>query len=331
MKKKTVREASEYERLLGKETFGTLKQKSSESLRQMLGGKSFMQASMEAMNLLPKIQQAEAPYREYLEEIAKDALYAAFPVVKKAGIQVEAKLVGPGQLNLQQNPPSEEEEESLPLDRLPVDKRRLINAITQGASIRGAKAYHFFRDIIDTLDDSLIDRYDKILNLGFGIYDDDNAIAMMMAMLAQGAANQGGESEAEWNEEANTLTIRAKALIFPILVHELVKGLYELVSLHGFTADPEKNRAIVQKADRVQNEPEDLRYGKFIYDAIARYYEESSYKNPLLRELFFTEVYKLDDEAFMRFIENALQDALEPSQKRWVEKTLKRLESENLD
>lgn len=332
MKKRKLLEASDYENLFGKETFGTLKKKSSESLRQMLGGKNFMQASMEAMALLPQIVKAEEPYRDYLEEIAKDALYAAFPVVKKAGIVVEAKLVGSGELNLSQNPPKkEEEEDDIPLDRLPVDKRRLINAITQGASIRGAKAYHYFRDIISTLDEDLVERYDKILNLGFGIYDDDNAIAMMLAMLSQGSAQQGGESEAEWDEESNTLTIRAKALIFPILVHELVKGLYEIISLHGFTGDPEQNKQIVGKVDKVQNEPEDLRYGKFIYDAITKHYEQSPYKNPLLRELFFTEIYKLDDQAFMSFVENSIQDALEPSQKRWVEKTLKRLESENLD
>ena len=54
----------------------------------------------------------------------------------------------------------------------------------------------------------------------FGIFDDENAIAMMLALLAQGQKSQGGESEAEFDEETGILTINATAICFPMLVQK---------------------------------------------------------------------------------------------------------------
>jgi len=310
-------------------TFNTLKKQSADSLKDMLKGKNFMQASMDSMKLLPQIIKAEAPYRDYLEEIAKDVLGKVYPIVKQAGIIVDAKIVNPSDLNLNQSDqPTEKEVEEF-TQKAGIDKRRLINAITQGASIRGTKAYYVFDDLLNTLDDTLLSKYSTIIGNAYGIYDDDNAIAMMLAMLSQNNATQGGESSVDWNEEEGTLVIRARALIFPILVHELVKGLYEILSLHGFSADAEQNKQIVAKVDKAVNEPEDLRYGKFIYDALSKYVTESPYNPAKIRELFFMEVYKLPDNKFHEFIENSINNEITPVEKNWVENTLKRLNNEN--
>ena len=82
------------------------------------------------------------------------------------------------------------------------------------------------------------------------------------------AKMQGGESEMEYDEENQQFVIKARAICFPMLVHEIVKGLYEIVGTEGFGSDKEKNQSIINAVDKVSNEPEDLRYGKFIYDAI---------------------------------------------------------------
>jgi organic radical activating enzyme len=52
---------------------------------------------------------------------------------------------------------------------------------------------------------------------------------------------QGGESEMEFDEETGQFVIKAKAICFPMLVHEIVKGLYEIVGTEGFGPDKEKN------------------------------------------------------------------------------------------
>jgi hypothetical protein len=108
-----------------------------------------------------------------------------------------------------------------------------------------------------------------------------------------------------------------------MLVHEIVKGLYEIVGTEGFGRDKEKNQAIVGAVDKLSNEPRDLQYGKFIYDAISKVYNESNIDDPRVRELFFAEVYKLIDDEFFPFIENAINDELKPLQKRWAMDTMR--------
>ena len=319
---------SEYKSIFSDKTFGKLKASSAESLKDMLKGKSFMQASMNSMRLLPQIIEAEAPYKDQLVELAKEILKKAYPIVEQTGIEIDAQLVGPGELNMQQSNEPDEEAVDQFIEKAGIDKRRIINAITQGASIRGTKAYYIFNDLLDVMDESLLERYNEILGNAYGIYDDDNAIAMMLAMMSQNSASQGGESEVEWDDEEGTLVIKAKAIIFPILIHELVKGLYEILSLQGFSGDAEKNKQIVGKVDKATNEPEDLRYGKFIYDALAKHVIDSPYDPAKLRELFFIEVYKLPDTEFHEFIEDSINDDLTLTERNWVKNTLKRLDNE---
>jgi hypothetical protein len=295
----------------------------------------------------------------------------------------------------------------------PESRRRIINAITQGAALRGAFAFYLFKEHLDEIDPSLVEKYNQIMKNSFGIYDDENAIAMMLSLLAQGQKVAGGSSKVivkeikinkpgikypkyikgieefekdhpdldinkitkkiysngytgteedtiEYydggfdllkngksyfativgdtieimdenippqyqyiNEAESGITIRARAINFPMLVHELIKGLYELISLQGFKGDKASNQAVVDKVDLLKNEPSDIRYGKFIFDALNDVFVNSNYDDPRIREFFFQEVYQLDDTDFISFIENSINDQLTPSQKRWVESTLK--------
>ena len=43
-----------------------------------------------------------------------------------------------------------------------------------------------------------------------------------------------------YDEENEQFVIKARALCFPMLLHEIVKGLYEIVGTEGFGADKEK-------------------------------------------------------------------------------------------
>jgi hypothetical protein len=149
----------------------------------------------------------------------------------------------------------------------------------------------------------------------------------MLAALAQGQKMEGGSSEMVYDEENDQFVIKARALCFPMLVHEIVKGLYEIVGTEGFGDDKEKNKSIIGAVDKLSNEPNDLRFGKFLYDAITKLYNESNIDDPRVRELFFTEVYKLDEDDFLSFVENAVNDELPPDQKRWAINKLKDIES----
>jgi len=311
----------EYDKIFSPKTMASLKGKSGESLRAMLGDKNLMQTLMRTKGLLDEIIAAEDGYRDELEMVAAQMVTDAYPIIDYANIKIDAKIVGMSDLDIP-NPPENEDPASPDFggddpEKLKA-KRRIINGITQGASIRGAFGFLLFREYLDQLNPELVNKYSEILKLAFGIYDDENAIAMMLAMLAQGQKMQGGESEMEYDEENEQFVIKAKAICYPMLVHEIVKGLYEIVGTEGFGADKEKNQAIVGAVDKLSNEPRDLQYGKFIYDAISAIYNQSQIDDARVRELFFASLYKLPDSEFFPFIENAINDELTPAQKNWA-------------
>ena len=68
-----------------------------------------------------------------------------------------------------------------------------------------------------------------------------------------------------------------------------------------------------------------MRYGKFIYDGLRDLVNEYAEDPDKVRELFFSEVYKLDSSWFKIFIENAINDQLTSEQKSWVEDDNQRL------
>jgi hypothetical protein len=320
----------EYEKIFSPKTIAALKGKSGESLRQMLGNKSLMQTMKLTQGLLDEIVDAEEGYRDELEMVAAQMVTDAYPIIDMQNIRIDVKIVGMGDMNIQmdqnsEDPTSPDFGEDDP-EKLKT-KRRIINGITQGASIRGAFGFMLFKEYIDQINPALVQKYNEILKLAFGIYDDENAIAMMLAMLAQGQKMQGGESEMEYDEENDQFVIKARAICFPMLVHEIVKGLYEIVGTKGFGPDKEKNQAIVGAVDKLSNEPRDLQYGKFIYDAISKLYNESNVEDARVRELFFAKLYTLPEVEFISFIENAVNDELTSSQKQFAVGQMKRLES----
>jgi hypothetical protein len=273
-----------------------------------------------------------------LEKLAVDMVKKMYPVIDEFGIEIEASL---GNDQLPPSSPPEEEDEFPSID-LPstevmndeIAKRRLINAITQGASIRGAldKPFmDFLNEVPDNLLDSYsetlagidnsVDKYGETLKKVFGIFHDEEAIAMFLAMLAGGAGggDKGGESEAEFDEEEGKLKIRATGIIFPFLVHEIIKGLYEIVSLQGFTKSKEQNQATVAATDKLEYEPEDFSVGTHIQEALEALYNEANVRDKVAFELFLANLYREDDAAaFVSFIENIINNRLTSSQKRWA-------------
>lgn len=313
----------QYKDIFSPQTLATLKGKSAISLRQMMGNKNIMQAMMRTLQLLPEISKIEAPYRDILENEAVDIVKKAYPLIDYADIKIDAKIVD----ELGESEGEEGEDENIEI--APEDKkRRLINAITQGSSVRGAFAYLLFRESLDTLDESLVEKYNELLKITFGSYDDDQVIAMALAMLAQNQKVGGGKSEVKYNEEEDKFVIHAEAINFPFLVHEIVKGLFEILSLQGFSTDREKNKSLVKRVDKVSSEPEDIRYGKFIYDGINQLFVNSEYDDPRVRDFLYTEIYRLEDEQFLQFIDNIINNKLTPQQKSWVSGTLKQINSD---
>ena len=329
----------EYKDFLQKKTFDNLSKQSADSLKQMLNDKSIFQAVQDIQEILAYLATIERPHISELEKLVVNIIEDIFPIVKRENITMNIWIgEKPGEWE-------EHEEESEGSDDLEsmilnIDneiKRRLINGISQGASIRGAFAFHLFDDKLNKINDNLVEKYGKLLKDVFGIYDSDEAIAMLLAMVAQSGGAKGGESkvkvkvkEFKPDEEVDPeILINVWALNFPMALHEAVKGLYELVSLQGFKdlgADTAKR--VAGNVDKLENEPEDMRYGKFIYDALNNIIANSNYTDPTIKEFFFAEVYQMGAKEFIPFIENLINDELTPQQKRWVNDTLKDIDDD---
>jgi hypothetical protein len=315
-----------YNKIFKPETMDLLNGKSKESLKKYWGNKTLQQAVQSNFKLLNEIVEVEKDYRRDLEKIAIQICQDMYPVLKDNNIKIKARITG------FDKPETEEDEIEIdePTEEDENFKRRVINGITQGASVRGPYLILLFKDYLDIVDPELLDKYKEVLDLTFGVFDDETAIAMMLAMLAQGQKQEGGTVKVEYvkeddSDEDGTLMIKATGVCFAYLVHEIVKGLYETLSLHGFSRDPEQNKHIVQTTDKLSAEPRDTQYGKFIYDAISDIYNNSSYDDSRIKEYLFVEIYKMEDDEFLNFIENLLHDKLTTQQKRWVNIILKEI------
>jgi hypothetical protein len=169
----------EYEDIFKPETMAALKGKSGESLRAMLGNKNLMQTMMRSQELLNQIIEAELDYHIELAMIAEIMAREAYPILDYANVKIDAKISD----DISQNDADGEDES--PAENAPMEKkRRIINGITQGASVRGSFGFLLFREHLDDLNPELVEHYNEIMKLVFGIYDDENAIAMMLAALS---------------------------------------------------------------------------------------------------------------------------------------------------
>jgi len=445
----------EYNQIFRPDTLSKLNKRSQENLKKLMGDKTLMQTMMSSTRLLQEIMVIEAPYKDQLEQLAVQMVEDMYPIITEDGINIDAKIVSMSDVN-------KSLDEIKLKENSPEAKRRVINGISQGAALHGTFSFYMFKEYLDVIDDTLVEKYNQLMKEVFGVYDDDNAIAMFLQMIAQGQKMGGGSSKVVINEikinkptkifvinndddrknfkkiaiknnwinytgdmasdfyypdgsklylnkdgyidivknnineikidkpiktwdfkfipkegerikiplwylkddifigsggdavtneknqnrysltsirrmkeldgtrktlnEQQGPTIQARAICFPMLVHEIIKGLYELVSLQGFSGTKDQNQAVVDKVDKLENEPHDLKYGKYIYDALNNIYAESGYDDSRIREFFFAEVYQLGDQEFVDFVENALNDELTSSQQSWIKQILKEIQ-----
>ena len=307
---------AQYRDIFSPETLNKLNQKSADSLQLMVGNRNLMQVMMSSQALLNDIIAAEAPHKSRLENLATSIIKEKYPIINQENIGVDARIVGLSDV-----------ERSLD-EATPDEKRRhVINAITQGASVISmTELFRIFRSHLDEINPSLYEKYNQIMNDAFGIYDNDDAIALMLAAVAGGQKMAGGSSKITISE---ALGIRARAVCFPMLVHELIKGYYGILGQSGLKGDKETKQATVRAVDKLENEPEDIRYGKFIYKAINNIFlafTESD--DSRVQSFFFQDVYKLGDSEFFSFVENAINEELTPQQINWVQNTISDIETD---
>lgn len=135
-----------------------------------------------------------------------------------------------------------------------VKKRRVLNAMTQGAAKKVNHMFHMVHEELSKMNPRLPQNYKKMMSAADYLYyvipDMDNGVT-------------GGVCETDFDGEEEDMrpVIKAKAMVFPVLIHELVKGVMEVLSANGLPTEKTVAEYVVGKADFLAAEPWDMRLG----------------------------------------------------------------------
>ena len=142
------------------------------------------------------------------------------------------------------------------------NKRRFINMLIQGAAANKNHAYALVREELNRLDPELANLYGTVMSANEVLYW--AAPEATFTQVNPEDLPTGGFETFEPDDESSAYVIRARAALFPVLVHEIVKGLYEFLSFNE--DDPEETRKYAyQQADTLNYEVDSLTVGPAIW------------------------------------------------------------------
>jgi hypothetical protein len=315
-------------------------QKVADKLRQVTGIQDLSSKQVqgmvyqEMMRKLPNIMRIEAAHRDELIELAKEASLDDAEV-PEGRYQIDASLGMPDTGNFRMEPEDDEDEEeedeeklqfpSFDLDELTDEeilelekhKRNIINALIQGAAKKGHYLFQKpdVKSRLDAIDPSLYGDYLGIMAINDFMYFSMEQMIEQMSQTGQGVAGKvelgdADDEEGEEGEEQPDTKIIATGLIFPILCHEIIKGLEEAKGRAGLPSDPGMREKVLGQTDVLSNEPMQLRIGPEIVEKIRFSLPddvfEPQYKG--LINFFHVLLYQIEAKEFLEIIGNAISE-----------------------
>jgi hypothetical protein len=268
------------------------------------GGNPLMQLMMTVMQSMQQIIGIQMRHKEDLEQLAIKLVKEEMGIPEGA-MQFKAELVmqpmGKAE-GMQSEPklPSEKEVEEFMGDvetfNLERSKRRFINSLIQGAAFKGGHMYVLVSNELNDMDPRLLNLYgvsQALMEHAYWIFPD-------MEQMAGGGGGQMGQSEVD--EETDPPTVKAKAVTFPLLVHELVKGVYEIFGTHGLPDDPRQQEMILNAEDTLPAEIWDSRLGPIFWEKFMATYPMELFDEDKkhIQHYLFMRFSSLDAKEFMR-------------------------------
>ena len=296
-----------------------------DKVRRYLGNTTPLQGRNPLMNLmgmvmggLREVSRIESQNKEYLENLAIDLVKKELGI-PKGSLQFDAKLVhgGMGAAEGMRTEPQEPEEEEVEdafkeaeehtedllnfadafeQFNLEKAKRRFINSLIQGAAFKGGHMYVLVGEELNRLDPQLLNLYgvtQSLMEHMYWIYPD-------MEGMAGSGGGQMGQSEVD--EETDPPTVKARAATFPLLIHELVKGVYEVFGTHGLPDDPKQQELVMNAEDTLPAEIWDSRLGPIFWEKFVATYPSELFEDDMkhIQHYLFMRFSKLDAKEFFR-------------------------------
>jgi hypothetical protein len=290
----------------------------------------------EMMRKVPNIMSIEARHRDELIQLAIEASLDESETPQER-YQIEANLGMPDASNFRFEPEDEEEDEendeenkpSFPsfdiedltdeeILELEKHKRNIINAIIQGAAKKGHYLFQKpeIKSRLDAINPSLYNDYLGIMAINDFMYFSMEQMIEMMSQTGQGVAgkvelgNADEDEDGEGGEDQPDTKIIATGLIFPILCHEIIKGLEEAKGRHGYPKDPKLANKVLSQTDTLSNEPMQLRIGPEIVERIRFALPDEMFDpdNKGLINWFHILLYQIEAQEFLEVIGNAISE-----------------------
>jgi hypothetical protein len=303
-----------------------------DKVRRYLGDTTAIQGRNPLMNLmgmamggLQQIAMIESRNKEYLQNLAVDLVKKEMGIPQGA-LQFDAKLVHGGMSAAEgmRTEPQEPEKEDIEnafkeseehsedllnfVDafeqfNLEKAKRRFINSLIQGAAFKGGHMYVLVSDEINRLDPRLLNLYGVTQSLMEHLY----WVFPDMEAMAGSGGGQMGQSEVD--EETDPPTVKARAGTFPLLIHELVKGVYEVFGTHGLPDDPRQQEMVMNAEDTLPAEIWDSRLGPVFWEKFVATYPMELFEDDMkhIQHYLFMRFSKLDAQEFFKIAKLILQ------------------------
>jgi hypothetical protein len=294
------------------------------------------QIYMEEMSKVPMVMRIEGQHRQALEELAKKVSLEETEV-PEGWYQIEALLnrepidVSNFRYEPEEKEDEDEEEKEEPempsfdvedltdAEQLELEKhkRNLINAIVQGAAKKGHYLFQKpeVKAELDRIDSRLYPAYLGIMAINDFLYFSMEQMIEQMSQTGQGVAGKvelddadddgGGEGE----EKPDTKII-AEGIIFPILTHEIIKGIKAANARFGLPSEPSMREKVKSQVDILSNEPMQLRIGPEVTEMIRVALPDEMFdpSNKGLINWFEIELYQIPAQEFLEIIGNAISN-----------------------
>ena len=220
----------------------------------------------ELSTLVKQCKELEKPVRDSLERICENSINRLFAIPSET-INFKCKLVDSIKFKnaIRLRPESDEDIKytfadvhDIEFSKKAIEKRRFINSLIQGASYLYANVMGLYIEDIDKINRELIPLYRKITIIN------DYLLFTKEEKMTDDKPMQGSYVETHLGNEDERTTITAQGIIFPLLLQETIKGMFELFSAHGLPKDIN----VIKKSDFVLAEPWDLRLGVGLWKKI---------------------------------------------------------------
>lgn len=229
-------------------------------------------------NVLPLVRETmglEAKHKRALEKLAEKMIREEYDMDKDI-VEIHAELtpdINMQGTKLNQTPISVEmafkNHDEMVNATGEVYKRRFLNAMMQGAAKKYNHMFHMADDELTDLDPRLPNKYSKIMAGADYSYYITSGLEI---------AVNGGVVHVQFPTKENPkAVIHAQAMVFPVLIHELVKGVMEILSAHGLPKNKKIGEYVINKADFLAAEPWDMRIGPALWERFTKMIEPDDF------------------------------------------------------